>query len=111
MFERIVYDQVYHYLVSNNLLSQYQSGFRSLHSTVTAHLDATNDWFINMDKGFVNCGVFLDIKKAFDTVNHEILLRKFEIYDFNHIVVNWFSSYIDNRRQVCVIGDHRRKGC
>ena len=54
VFERIIYDQVYGYLTENNLISSQQSGFRSLHSTVTALLEATNDWAFNIDKGSVN---------------------------------------------------------
>ena len=74
VFERITYDQVYGYLTENNLISSQQSGFRSLHSTVTALLEATNNLSFNIDKGSVNAVVFLDLKKAFDTVDHTILL-------------------------------------
>ena len=63
VFERIIYDQVYGYLTENNLISSQQSGFRSLHSTVTALLEATNNWAFNIDKGSVNAVVFLDLKK------------------------------------------------
>ena len=51
VFERIIYDQVYGYLTKNNLISSQQSGFRSVHSTVTALLEATNNWAFNIDKG------------------------------------------------------------
>ena len=71
--ERIIYDQLHNYLVANNLLSSHQSGFRSLHSTVTTLLEATDSWSLNIDRGFVNTIVFLDLKKAFDTVDHNIL--------------------------------------
>ena len=68
VFERIIYDQLYAYLLANNLLSTHQSGFRSLHSTVTFLLEATDDWAFNVDQGNGNAVVFLDLKKAFDTV-------------------------------------------
>ena len=71
-----VHDQLYHYLNSNSLLSKNQSGFRSLHSTVTALLHLTNDWYLNIDKGENNLIELLDLAKAFDTVSHEILLKK-----------------------------------
>ena len=60
--ERIVYDQVFTHLIVNNLLSGHQLGFRQLHSTVTALLEAINNWALNIDKGGVNALVFLDIK-------------------------------------------------
>ena len=62
VFERVVYDQLYHYLTENRILSPYQSGFRSLHSTVTALLEATDSWAVNVDRGLVNAVVFLDLK-------------------------------------------------
>ena len=69
VFERIIYNQLSSYLSENNILSQYQSGFRSFHSTVTALLEATDNWAFNIDRGYINAVVFLDLKKAFDTVN------------------------------------------
>ena len=54
VFERIVYDQLYRYLTENKLLCCYQSGFRTLHSTVTALIEATDSWSLNVDRGFVN---------------------------------------------------------
>ena len=52
VFERSIYDQLYAYLSDNNMIAAHQSGFRSLHSTVTALLDATNNWAYNIDKGY-----------------------------------------------------------
>ena len=57
IFERIIYDQLYHYLNENNLLSRHQSGFRLLHSTVTALIEATDNWSLNIDRGFINAVV------------------------------------------------------
>ena len=58
IFERVVYDQLYHYLTENCILSRYQSGLRSLHSTVIALLEALDSWAMNIDRGFVNAVVF-----------------------------------------------------
>ena len=73
VFERIVYDQLYAYLEERNIICKDQSGFRAIHSTVTALLEATDTWAYNIDCGKINAVVFLDLKKAFDTVDHEIL--------------------------------------
>ena len=58
----IAYDQIFTHLIVNNLLSSHRLGFRQLHSTVTALLEATNNWALNIDKGGVNAVVFLDSK-------------------------------------------------
>jgi len=103
VFERVVYDQLYHYLTANRILSRYQSGFRSLHSTVTALLEATDSWAMNIDRGLVNTVVFLDLKKAFDTVDHNILLKKLQYYGIRSSCHEWFTSYLNNRTQTCQI--------
>ena len=79
VFERLVYDQLSYFMEQNKYLSQYQSEFRKFHSTITA-LKNSNDWLLNMDKGLYNRVVFFHIKKAFDTVDHDILLSKLKKY-------------------------------
>ena len=68
---RITYDQVYAYLSEHSIISKSQSGFCSIHSTVTALLKATDSWAFDIDRGNVNAVVFLDLKKAFDLVTVE----------------------------------------
>ena len=80
VMERILYDQLYDYLTKFQLLNDCQFGFRKSHSTATALLDCTNSWYMNIDKKLFNLVVLIDLKKAFDTVDDQILLKKLEIY-------------------------------
>ena len=103
VFEKIVFKQFYEYLSDNNLLSQNQSGFRPRHSTLTALHKDTMFWLNNMDKGNLNIAVFVDLKKAFDTVDHTILLNKLQYYGFFGDELKWIQSYLSNRSQKCFI--------
>ena len=85
--------------MANYLLSTHQSGFRSLHSTVTSLLEATDDWAFNIDHGNVNAVVFLDLKKASDTVDHNILISKLSAYGIRGTLIEWFKSYLSKRNQ------------
>ena len=85
VFERIVNDQLYNVLSNEVIISTHHSGFRSLHSTVTTLLEATDNWAFNIDRGNVNAVVFLDLKKAFDTVDRDILLSKMNLYGIQEI--------------------------
>ena len=103
VFERIIYDQFFKYLNDNDLLVNCQSGFRSLHSTLTSLLEASNSWSINIDNGLINGVIFIDLKKAFDAIDHKILLRKLASYGIDHRALKWFDSYLSDRQQKCVV--------
>jgi sarcosine oxidase/L-pipecolate oxidase len=107
VFEKEVFTQICKYLNEKSLLSKFQSGFRPKHGTVGALIQICDQWLSDMDKGKINEVVFLDIRKAFDSINHKILLRKlknqFEIHD---IELKWFESYLTNREQVCFVNGH-----
>ncbi|RUA05885.1 MAG: hypothetical protein DSY43_03475, partial [Gammaproteobacteria bacterium] len=105
IMERIMYEQLYEYLTTNNILSEQQFGFRRLRSTASALLDSTNSWYVNMERKMFNLVVFLDLKKAFDTVNHDILQRKLEIYGITGNALSMIQSYLTNRRQKCQLND------
>ena len=88
------YYQLYDNLQENRLLNKYQSGFRSMHSTTTALLETTNNWSINIDNGLLNGVLFIDLKKAFDTIDHEIILRKLANYGVDPNALRFFASYL-----------------
>ena len=79
IIEKVIFKQLYEYLTRNNLLTVSRQicwqFFRPMHSTLTALLEATNKWYLNIDDGQINSVLFLDLKKAFDTVDHSILLK------------------------------------
>ena len=101
LMERIMYDQMFDYLKENNILSENQFDFRPFHSTTTTLLDCTNEWYVNMDRSLYNLVVLLDLKKAFDTVNHEILLHKLKLYGFGENALTLLSNYLMQRKQEC----------
>ena len=105
VFEKEVFWQLYgYYLTDNDLLSKHQSGFRPKHSTVSALIQMCDNWLSNMDVGKISCVVFLDIRKAFDSVNHEILHNKMNLkFGISGNVLKWFDSYIKDREQQCIV--------
>ena len=74
-----------------------QSGFRPNHSCETALVYMVDNWLQALDKGHLVGVIFIDFRKAFDFVDHEILMKKMKFYIINQHVLNWFSSYLSNR--------------
>lgn len=99
LFEKIIFDQISNYLTRNNLLSQYQSGFRKHFSTTSALLKFTNDVFNSFDNNMCTGAIFLDLTKAFDLVDHYLLLDKLHAFGFSSSTLLWFNSYLHHRRQ------------
>ena len=95
-----MYYRLKSFLDENNILFKSQYGFREKHSTQQAILDTVNMIQNNMDLKLFTCGIFIDLKKAFDTVDHAILLQKLDHYGIRGTMNGWFSSYLLGRSQV-----------
>ena len=102
ILEKIMYNRVYNYFVENKLLFPKQSGFQINTSTEHAILELVRNITKSFEKNEYVLGVFIDLKKAFDTVNHEILLHKLKLYGIHGTCLEWFKSCLSNRNQFIV---------
>ena len=87
------------YLEQKHILYEKQFGFRAKHSTNQVILSIVDNIQRAIESGEYSCGIFLDFAKAFDTVDHGILLKKMEIYGIRGVARDWFLSYLSNRKQ------------
>ena len=106
ILEKAVFHQLHSFLSENSLLSPYQSGFRANHSTQLAVTFLTDKIRGHMDKGLLTGAVFIDLKKAFDTVPHDGLLNKLYRYGIQDQPLSWFVSYLSNKTQSVSIENH-----
>ena len=103
IFEKLIFEQLYEYLNNNNQITASQCGFRSLHSTLTALIEATDKWSINIVNKLLNGVIFIDLKKTFDTIDHTILIRKLQMYGVDQNGIKFFESYLSNCSQRCCV--------
>ena len=101
-----MYTRIMSYIEKHNLIYSSQYGFRKGHSTQHAILDIVNAIQANMNQGLYSFVVFIDLKKAFDTVDHNILLDKLNFYGFRGLINQWFASYLSDCTQTTQIADH-----
>ena len=99
IFEKIAQTQLLDYFESNSLLCPSQYGFRQRHSTEHAILEFVDRIISDMDQGFNPIAIFLDLSKAFDTLDHQILIQKLKYYGIKNKTLNWLTSYLTNRKQ------------
>ena len=105
LLERVAHTQLYSYFHSHDIFSHSQSGFRKGHSTQTCLLDFLDNVYQEVDQGRVCVVLFLDLRKAFDTVNHNILTEKLIQYGLEESSANWLKSYISGRKQITKISN------
>ena len=105
IFEKVVHSQVSDFLESCKILNPSQSGFRNAFSTDTAVAHVSDQILKEHGKGRYFGAVLINLKKAFDTVDHQILLKKLFCYGFRDTSLGWFESYFNNREQCTLVGD------
>ena len=99
IFERVAFNQLYNYFTFNGLLYESQYGFRKYHSTELAALEFTDRIRQEMDNKKIPFSIFLDLSKAFDTLDHTVLIQKLHYYGIRDTALNWFRSYLTKRTQ------------
>ena len=105
ILERLIYNRLINFIEKMNIIYAKQIGFCSKHSTEHAILNIVANIHKGIENGKFSCGIFLDLSKAFDTVNHAILIKKLEHCGIRGLAKEWFISYLHNKKQFTSIGN------
>jgi retron-type reverse transcriptase len=97
--EKLMYNRLIDFIDKNQILSKHQYGFRKNRSTELAIIELVDKITKGIDQGKYTLGIFLDLSKAFDTINHKILIKKLEHYGIRGICLKWFKNYLEGRKQ------------
>ena len=100
-----MYNRLFKYLSENSILYKTQFGFQAPHSTEHAILLLVNQLYQSFNESKFTLGIFIDLSKAFDTVDHKILTKKLELYGIKDCNLRWFESYLSNRKQFVFADD------
>ena len=109
ILERFVHTQLLSHLNRYNILTEFQNGFRKNHSTIDTIFKFTTDLQVNKNNKLNTIALYIDFKKAFDTVNHKLLIEKLENMQIKNNVLNWICSYLTNRTQYTRLGENISK--
>ena len=93
IMKKMIHKKLYNFLEQHNILNRNQHGFRKNNSTIHALMQIIEMIKTSIDSGKFGCGIFIDLRKAFDTVKHDILLTKLEHYGIRDSMLKWFQSY------------------
>ena len=106
ILEKLMYKRLNTFLNNNNIIYNLQFAFRQRYSTSHALINITEIIRKALDDENIGCGVFVDLQKAFDTVDHQILLAKLSHYGIRGVSNDWFKSYLSNRSQYVSINGY-----
>ena len=106
ILEKLFADRSNKFINKHNLLTDSQYGLRPYRSTSLAVIELIEKITNSLDQKNYAAGVFIDLKKAFDTINHDRLINKLERYGIRGVVLNWLRSYLQNRQQFVKMGEH-----
>ena len=109
IFEKLLCKRLYKFLTSKNCFYKYQFGFRENHSTLQALIETVDSIKLDIDNNNIVCGIFADLSKAFDTVDHSILIKKLDYYGIRGIAKELISSYLTNRKQFVLVNGSKSK--
>ena len=99
ILEKLFDKRFTNYIDRNNILIDSQYGFRNGRSTAMALIELIEEITTSLDDKMSTIGVFIDLRKAFDTIDHHLLLKKLQHYGIRRIVIDWLQSYLYNRKQ------------
>ena len=102
-----MYNRLYNFLKKKEIIFSLQFGFHQKYCTTHALIHLTDKIRHEIDKGNYACGNFVDVQKAFDTVDHHILLKNQECYGVRGISNKWFASYLSNRKQFVSVNGYK----
>ena len=107
LFEKVMYSRQIDFLNLLNILYSKQFGFRNNHSTTLAFIGLINNISSAIDRNETTLGIFLNLSKGLDTINHEILCPKLQHYGIRDTALVWIKSYLEDRTQFVQFGSHR----
>ena len=101
IFETAIYSQLYEYIEHHHIINDYQYGFRKSHPTVYTATELIDRLTYKLDNNKIPFNIYIDLSKAFDTLNHSILLSKLHYYGIRNTALTLLKSYFTNRNQYC----------